>query len=48
MESTLMMILNYAGDEEAMVYAQLVQEEPAPRRTTETSPVLSSEGLSPV
>jgi len=36
MEHTFMMVLDHVGDQEAMVYAQLVQQPLA--RTTETSP----------
>ena len=36
MENTLMMVLDYVGDGEAMVYAQLGQHPLV--RTTETSP----------
>ena len=44
MENTLMIVLDYAGDEEAMVYAQLGQHPLA--RATETSPERSSGTLS--
>eukprot|EP00964_Phaeocystis_antarctica_P148234 scaffold115020_cov33-Phaeocystis_antarctica.AAC.2 len=44
MESTLMMTLDYVGDEGAMLYAQVGQHPLA--RTTETSPERSSGHLS--
>ena len=44
MENTLMMTLDYVGDEEAMAYAQVDQHPLA--RTTETSPKRSSGTLS--